>query len=101
GGSHSGNVAAADLARQGVLDILSSDYYPSSLLQAARRLADETEGYDLPRAVRAVSLTPARAAGLHDRGEIRVGLRADLVRAQAHDRQFVVNQVWRGGRRVF
>lgn len=101
GGSHSGNVAAADLATQGVLDILSSDYYPSSLLQAARRLACETEGYDLPRAVRAISLTPARAAGLHDRGEIRAGLRADLVRVQSHDDQFVVHHVWRGGRRVF
>ena len=101
GGSHSGNVAAADLAAGGVLDILSSDYYPSSLLQATRILAEQAEGYDLPRAVRAVSLEPARAAGLHDRGEIRVGLRADLLRVQAHERQFVVDQVWRGGRRVF
>ena len=101
GGSHSGNVAAADLAAQGVLDILSSDYYPSSLLQAARRLAEEGEGYDLPRAVRTISLAPARAAGLHDRGEIRAGLRADLVRVHAHDKQFVVHHVWRAGRRVF
>lgn len=101
GGSHSGNVAAADLAARGVLDILSSDYYPASLLQAARRLADESEGYDLPRAIRTVSRTPAQAAGLHDRGEIRAGLRADLVRAHSHAKQFVVHQVWRGGRRVF
>ncbi len=101
GGSHSGNVAAADLAAKGVLDILSSDYYPSSLLQAARRLVQECDGYDLPRAVRTISLEPARAAGLHDRGEIRIGLRADLVRVHAHKTQFVVNQVWRSGRRVF
>src|SRR5690606_7951743 len=38
GGSHSGNIAAADLARRGVLDILSSDYYPASLLHAALSL---------------------------------------------------------------
>ena len=101
GGSHSGNVAAADLAARGVLDILSSDYYPASLLQAARRLWEENEQYDLPRAVQSISLAPARAAGLHDRGEIRVGLRADLVRVRAHDTQFVVDQVWRGGQRVF
>src|SRR3546814_14255771 len=50
GGSHSGNVAAAELAGHGVLDILSSDYYPSSLLQAARLLADQVQGYDLPKA---------------------------------------------------
>src|SRR5690606_33964505 len=73
GGSHSGNVAAADLADRGVLDILSSDYYPSSLLQAARLLADNNEGYDLPRAMRTISLAPARAVGLNDRGEIRNG----------------------------
>lgn len=102
GGSHSGNVAASELASRGVLDILSSDYYPSSLLQAVRILAeDEASGYDLPRATAAVSLAPARAAGLDDRGEIRPGLRADLVRVHAHDRQFVVRQVWREGSRVF
>ncbi|MBN8920872.1 MAG: alpha-D-ribose 1-methylphosphonate 5-triphosphate diphosphatase, partial [Rhizobiales bacterium] len=38
GGSHSGNVATADLARSEKLDILSSDYVPSSLLAAALRL---------------------------------------------------------------
>lgn len=32
GSSHSGNVAAEALAREGVLDILSSDYVPASLL---------------------------------------------------------------------
>lgn len=101
GGSHSGNVAAADLAGRGVLDILSSDYYPASLLQAARILADEDDSYDLPKAVATVSLAPALAAGLHDRGEIRCGLRADLLRVRSHEKQFVVNQVWRSGKRVF
>ena len=38
GGSHSGNIAAVDLAREGLLDILSSDYIPSSLLMAALKL---------------------------------------------------------------
>src|SRR3546814_10582450 len=101
GGSHSGNVAAAELAGHGVLDILSSDYYPSSLLQAARLLADQVQGYDLPKAVATVSLAPAQAAGLDDRGEIRNGLRADLLRVRSHGKQFVVHHVWRGGRRVF
>lgn len=32
GGSHSGNVAAIDLARADLLDALSSDYVPASLL---------------------------------------------------------------------
>src|ERR1700737_4422466 len=38
GGSHSGNIAAVDLAPAGLLDILSSDYIPSSLLMAALQL---------------------------------------------------------------
>ncbi len=101
GGSHSGNVAAAELAGQGVLDILSSDYYPSSLLQAAGILAHDAPDYDLPRAIASVSLAPAQAAGLADRGEIRLGLRADLVRARPHGKGFVVGQVWRGGQRMF
>ena len=37
GGSHSGNVAAHHLAASGLLDILSSDYYPASLLAALRQ----------------------------------------------------------------
>ncbi|NYT37431.1 alpha-D-ribose 1-methylphosphonate 5-triphosphate diphosphatase [Allopusillimonas soli] len=101
GGSHSGNVSARMLAEQDVLDILSSDYYPSSLLQAVGMLAHGEIGYDLPRAVACVSLAPARAAGLADRGEIRPGLRADLIRARPHEERFVVGQVWRGGERVF
>ncbi|WP_341304928.1 alpha-D-ribose 1-methylphosphonate 5-triphosphate diphosphatase [Pseudomonas sp. TMP25] len=101
GGSHSGNIAAAELARHGVLDILSSDYYPASLLQAAFMLAAQDNGYDLPRAIATVSRQPAHAAGLHDRGEIRVGLRADLVHAKLHGGQAVIQQVWRQANRVF
>ena len=101
GGSHSGNIAAADLARHGVLDILSSDYYPASLLQAAFMLSALGNGHDLPTAIAAVSLAPAQAAGLGDRGEIRVGLRADLLQASDRHGQPVVRQVWRQGRRFF
>ena len=101
GGSHSGNIAAAELARHGVLDILSSDYYPASLLQAAFLLAAQDNGYDLPRAIATVSRLPAHAAGLHDRGEIRVGLRADLLQAGLHEGQAVIQQVWRQANRVF
>jgi alpha-D-ribose 1-methylphosphonate 5-triphosphate diphosphatase len=48
-----------------------------------------------------VSLAPARAAGLNDRGEIAVGLRADLVQARSRDGLPVVQQVWREAKRVF
>jgi alpha-D-ribose 1-methylphosphonate 5-triphosphate diphosphatase len=56
GGSHSGNVAAHQLAASGLLDILSSDYYPASLLDAAFRIADdEGNAFTLAQAIRLVS----------------------------------------------
>jgi alpha-D-ribose 1-methylphosphonate 5-triphosphate diphosphatase len=99
GGSHSGNVAAAELARLGLLDALSSDYVPASLLMAAFRLVDDA-GFSLPQAVATVSLNPARAVGLDDRGEIAAGLRADLVQVRKVGEQAVVRAVWREGLRV-
>jgi alpha-D-ribose 1-methylphosphonate 5-triphosphate diphosphatase len=99
GGSHSGNVAAAELARQGLLDSLSSDYVPASLLMAAFRLVS-VAGFDVAQAVATVSTNPARAAGLADRGEIAAGLRADLVRVHLLDGHPVVRAVWRAGQRI-
>jgi len=100
GGSHSGNVAAEELAREGVLDILSSDYVPASLLMGAFELARRVETMSLPAAVRTITLHPARAAGLVDRGAIRQGLRADLVRVRMAGHVPVVREVLRDGRRV-
>jgi alpha-D-ribose 1-methylphosphonate 5-triphosphate diphosphatase len=100
GGSHSGNVAAEALAREGVLDILASDYVPASLLLGAFDLARRVDGYGLPAALRTVTLHPARAAGLNDRGQIAAGLRADLARIRMVDELPVVREVYRGGRRV-
>lgn len=99
GGSHSGNVAAIDLARDGVLDGLSSDYVPGSLLLAAWRLHREA-GYALPEAVHVVSRGPAEAAGLHDRGVIAPGLRGDLVRVAELDGSPVLRETYVGARRV-
>src|SRR6202035_3317666 len=64
GGSHSGNIAAVDLAHEGLLDILSSDYIPSSLLMAALQLPRLVSDIDLASAVCTVSKTPAEAVGL-------------------------------------
>lgn len=100
GGSHSGNIAAADLARLGLLDILSSDYIPYSLLQAAFDLPRHAPEMSLADAVRTVTLNPAEATGLHDRGELAEGRRADMVRVRIVDGLPVVRGVWREGRRV-
>lgn len=77
GGSHSGNVAAAELIAHGLVDGLSSDYTPFSMVGAAFRLARDGAA-DLPAAVRLVTAGPARVAGLEDRGQLVVGARADL-----------------------
>jgi alpha-D-ribose 1-methylphosphonate 5-triphosphate diphosphatase len=100
GGSHSGNIAAVDLAREGLLDILSSDYIPSSLLMAALQLPQHVPAIDLAAAVRTVTKTPAEAVGLADRGEIAVGKRADLIRVHVARDIPVVRCVWREGHRV-
>lgn len=100
GGSHSGNIAARDLAEHGVLDVLSSDYVPMSLIHAPFVLADEVDGMDLPQAIKLVTATPAATVGLSDRGRIAPGLRADLVRVKRGQGVPVVRSVWREGRRV-
>ncbi len=98
GGSHSGNVAAAELVREGAVDAFASDYVPASLVEAA--FGAVAEGIALPAAIQLVSARPAAMAGLADRGRIEAGLRADLVRVRVHEGLPVVRMVWRGGKRV-
>ncbi|MBZ9789720.1 alpha-D-ribose 1-methylphosphonate 5-triphosphate diphosphatase [Rhizobium sp. 3T7] len=100
GKSHSGNIAARDLAERGVLDVLSSDYVPLSLLYAPFLIADEVESISLPKAIAMVTATPARTVSLNDRGRIAPGLRADLVRVFRDHGVPVSRSVWREGRRV-
>ncbi|MGH1416165.1 MAG: alpha-D-ribose 1-methylphosphonate 5-triphosphate diphosphatase [Pelagimonas sp.] len=98
GGSHSGNVAAHELAELGYLDIISSDYVPSALMTSAFLLADLWD--DLPGAIATVTATPAQAVGLLDRGRIAIGLHADLVRITRVQGTPVVRGVWCHGRQV-
>ena len=98
GGSHSGNVAARELAELGLLDIVSSDYVPAALLASALMLG-ELWG-DLPRGIRTVTKAPAEAAALHDRGRIELGARADLIRVAQVGGAPVVRGVWVQGNRV-
>lgn len=99
GGSHSGNVSAQELARNGLLDMLTSDYIPASLMQAAWLLHSRA-GFSIPEAFGVVAGQPARALGLHDRGVIEAGRRADLVRLHRSEHGPVVRRVWRQGREV-
>jgi alpha-D-ribose 1-methylphosphonate 5-triphosphate diphosphatase len=99
GASHSGNVSALALAEQQLVDILSSDYVPASLLPATFRLVEELD-YSLPEAVRLSTANPAEAMGFDDRGRIALGRRADLVRVAQRGSLPVVSMVWRAGERV-
>jgi alpha-D-ribose 1-methylphosphonate 5-triphosphate diphosphatase len=104
GGSHSGNIAAAELARAGLLDIISSDYVPGSLLSAVNRLVQD-EILSLPQAVSLATHHPAQAAGLTDRGLIQTGYRADLLRVRMvelghNSSHATVRTVWREGRQI-
>ncbi|WP_158971718.1 alpha-D-ribose 1-methylphosphonate 5-triphosphate diphosphatase [Chachezhania sediminis] len=98
GGSHSGNVAAAELAHEGLLDILSSDYVPAALLLGAVQLG-ELWG-DMARGLATVTATPAKAVGLQDRGTVEIGKRADLIRFRLHGRTPILGGVWSRGRRA-
>ncbi|MCS7193370.1 MAG: alpha-D-ribose 1-methylphosphonate 5-triphosphate diphosphatase [Meiothermus sp.] len=97
GGSHNGNLSAQEALEAGALDALASDYLPASMLRAVHRLY--RGGWPLWRAVRLVSLHPARAAGLCDRGALAPGLRADLVLLQEETWQ--VRGVFVAGRPVY
>ena len=99
GGSHSGNIAAADLVRAGRVDAFASDYVPAALVESAWLCVEQT-GVSLSQAVGFVTDTPARMARLPDRGRLEVGLRADLVHVTVHQGMPVVRQVWRAGIRV-
>jgi alpha-D-ribose 1-methylphosphonate 5-triphosphate diphosphatase len=99
GGSHSGNVSALDLARADRIDVLSSDYVPSSLIHGVLRLHRDG-GMSLPAAVATTTTTPATLLGLEDRGRIEIGARADILRVSDRDDIPVIRAVWREGARV-
>ncbi|WP_299617739.1 alpha-D-ribose 1-methylphosphonate 5-triphosphate diphosphatase [uncultured Tateyamaria sp.] len=98
GGSHSGNVAAEELAKQNLLDIVSSDYVPSALLLSAFHLARIWN--DLPRAVATVTRNPANAARLDDRGVLQVGMRGDVLRVRQAGSTPLLRGIWSRGQTI-
>jgi len=99
GGSHSGNVAALELAKLGLLDALSSDYMPVSLLHGAFILHWQGN-IPLPQAIASATSIPARLAGFNDRGAIAVSQKADFLRVRIVNQVPVIKEVWRNGLRV-
>jgi alpha-D-ribose 1-methylphosphonate 5-triphosphate diphosphatase len=79
GGSHQSNaVGAATMVTEGLCTVLTSDYYYPAMLQAPFRLAADG-ACSFEQAWALVSSNAADAAHLHDRGQIAVGQRADVL----------------------
>lgn len=79
GGSHSGNLGAAEAIQNDSIDILCSDYYPAAMLHAIFELVN-TYGMDLADMIRLVTINPAKAVQMDDEiGSIEIGKKADLL----------------------
>jgi alpha-D-ribose 1-methylphosphonate 5-triphosphate diphosphatase len=100
GRSQSGSMKAIDAIHADLADCLCADYAPASLLVSVFRIP-ELSDLDLTAAIRLVTVNPAKAARLDDRGEIAVGKRADLIAVDVPGGLPQVTDVWCGGDRVY
>lgn len=79
GGSHSGNLSAAEAIVEGSIDILCSDYYPAGMLHAVFDL-NKKYGMNLADMFKLVTINPAKALHLDgELGSIQQGKKADLL----------------------
>lgn len=75
GGSHTGNLSAAEAVKEGCADILCSDYYPAAMLHSIF-IMHKQHGVPLPEIVNKLTLNPARAMCIdNDYGSLAVGKR--------------------------
>lgn len=99
GRSHSGNLSATEALQANILDSLASDYYPATMLHAAFALA-ERGLVPLYESIKLVSLHPAQAVGLNDRGSLAAGKKADFAVVQCQPSLKVLATV-REGRVIY
>lgn len=79
GGSHSGNLSAAEAIQEEAIDILCSDYYPAAMLHSVFALS-EKYGQDLCEMFKLVTTNPSKAVNLDNLvGSIKEGKLADLL----------------------
>lgn len=100
GKSQSGSMKAIDAIHASVADCLCADYSPASLIVSIFTIP-EISDLDLPAAIRLVTLNPAKAAQLDDRGEIAVGKRADLIAVAMPGGLPQVTDVWSNGKLAY
>ncbi len=98
GGSHSGNMSAAEAICEGCADILCSDYYPPAILHSIFVMSEK---YDIPlwEMVNKATLVPAKAMMIDaDYGSIEAGKKADLLIIDVLDGYPVITHVLVDGR---
>lgn len=99
GKSHGNNLSALEAIRAGAVEILCSDYYPSSLLHAVFKLY--RENMPMHQAVNMVTLNPAKALKIdHEVGSIEPGKKADLLIIGEDDHRPVLESVYVNGKVV-
>lgn len=93
GGSHSGNMSAADAILLDCADLICSDYYPATVLNSIFYM-HEKHGISLAEMVKKATLNPARAAKIdQDYGSIQPGKKADLLIVDQLDGYPVITHV--------
>ena len=93
GGSHSGNMSAAEAIADGSADIICSDYFPQAILHSLF-IMNQDYGVDLPEVVKKATLNPAIAMGTQaDYGSVEPGKKADLLVVKLQDERPAVSQV--------
>ena len=98
GGSHSGNMSAAEAILNDCADILCSDYYPQALLHSIF-IMHHKHGIPLPEMVNKVSLNPAKAARIdNEYGSLEKGKKADVLIVDEIDGYPVITHVLVDGR---
>ncbi len=100
GASNTGNLSAMDAIHAGVVDILATDYYPAAMLQVVFKLARDGV-LPLHEAMKLIAQNPADAVGLHDRGRIATGLKADLVLVEESADHPRIRAVLRDGHPIY
>ena len=97
GGSHCGNLSAAEAIAENLVDVLCSDYHFPSLLGAVVLMLQR--GVAPHQAVNMVTLNAARVLRRDaELGSIEVGKKADLVAFNTSDRHAFVSGAWVDGR---
>lgn len=100
GGSHSGNMSAAEAIQKDCADILCSDYYPPAILYGIFYM-HHTYNLPLAEVVKKATLNPAKATGISEKyGSIETGKKADLLIVDEFDNYPVITQVLIDGRTI-